>query len=498
MFAGTDFVASEPHWRSRILGSLRGQLQLATYTAVLIGFTGATTTGLWLNNRNQTRIAEAELRTNAAHLINIFASDGLLGEGHSASDWSTKAQTKVKQELRDHSTTRSANWLELADGSLLEPAAGHNSDRHSSIPREIMQLAVDSHNNDENSTNPTFIKSEGKEYLTMLIQSYPTGERLWSITTTNDSSRIQNEFLRWMVLIGVGSMSLSLITITVLVKRIVKPLLQLSERSTSLTAETLSQDPIPEMKTAPKEVRQLAKTYSELIERLALSWSDQRRFVSAVSHELRTPLTIIQGYLHRTIKRGEGLTAKERRGLQTAEDESIRMRMLLDDLLDLSRGDSGRLQLNQEVVDLAVLVQKVADLSKSNLISRRIEVLNTIPSNENSNALADPARLQQVLMDLIDNAAKYSDAESLITLILHSHTDGIAIDVQDEGIGIPASDLPHIFKRFYRGKNSSNNSGTGLGLSVVTLLTSAMGGNVCVESKEGSGSCFSVILTKPA
>lgn len=359
MFAGTDFVASEPHWRSRILGSLRGQLQLATYTAVLIGFTGATTTGLWLNNRNQTRIAEAELRTNAAHLINIFASDGLLGEGHSASDWSTKAQTKVKQELRDHSTTRSANWLELADGSLLEPAAGHNSDRHSSIPREIMQLAVDSHNNDENSTNPTFIKSEGKEYLTMLIQSYPTGERLWSITTTNDSSRIQNEFLRWMVLIGVGSMSLSLITITVLVKRIVKPLLQLSERSASLTAETLSQDPIPEMKTAPKEVRQLAKTYSELIERLALSWSDQRRFVSAVSHELRTPLTIIQGYLHRTIKRGEGLTAKERRGLQTAEDESIRMRMLLDDLLDLSRGDSGRLQLNQEVVDLAVLVQKL-------------------------------------------------------------------------------------------------------------------------------------------
>lgn len=99
MFAGTDFVASEPHWRSRILGSLRGQLQLATYTAVLIGFTGATTTGLWLNNRNQTRIAEAELRTNAAHLINIFASDGLLGEGHSASDWSTKAQTKSNKSF---------------------------------------------------------------------------------------------------------------------------------------------------------------------------------------------------------------------------------------------------------------------------------------------------------------------------------------------------------------------------------------------------------------
>ena len=82
------------------------------------------------------------------------------------------------------------------------------------------------------------------------------------------------------------------------------------------------------------------------MERLSLSWDDQRRFVSTVSHELRTPLTIVQGYLRRTIKRSKGLTADERQGLQTAEEESIRMRMLLDDLLDLSRGDSGQLQLN--------------------------------------------------------------------------------------------------------------------------------------------------------
>jgi len=284
----------------------------------------------------------------------------------------------------------------------------------------------------------------------------------------------------------------------VLVRRIVRPLLHLSERSAALTADTLNQDPIPEMTAAPKEVRQLARTYSELMERLALSWNDQRRFVSAVSHELRTPLTIVQGYLHRTIKRSKGLSDDERRGLKTAEEESIRMRMLLDDLLDLSRGDSGQLQLNQEVVDLGPLVEKVADLSQSNLTDRRLEVLNNIPSYENSEALADPGRLQQVLLDLIDNAAKYSAEGSLISLLLRSHPDGIAIDVKDEGIGIPESDLPHIFKRFHRAKNSSGSSGTGLGLSVVALLMSAMGGQVCVQSKEGEGSCFSVILPKPA
>ena len=102
-----------------------------------------------------------------------------------------------------------------------------------------------------------------------------------------------------------------------------------------------------------------------------------------------------------------------------------------------------------------------------------------------------------MLLDLIDNAAKYSAQDSLITLFLYPHKDGIAIDVKDEGIGIPESDLPHIFKRFYRGENSSEISGTGLGLSVVAQMISAMGGQVYVQSKAGEGSCFSIILPKP-
>jgi signal transduction histidine kinase len=124
-------------------------------------------------------------------------------------------------------------------------------------------------------------------------------------------------------------------------------------------------------------------------------------------------------------------------------------------------------------------------------------VVDNIPHDQNSEALADPGRLQQVLLDLIDNAAKYSAEDSLITVLLHPHQDGIAIDVKDEGIGIPDSDLAHIFKRFHRAKNSTGSSGTGLGLSVVALLMSAMGGQVYVQSKEGEGSCFSVILPKP-
>ena len=485
---GTDLVASKSNWRSQLLGSLEGQLQLATYTAVLIGFTGATTTGLWLSNRNQIRNGEVELKANAEHLISALMDYDHLGQGHSAKDWSPSTHAEVRQELRDHSGVRTTLWIELADGRLVPPKSGHIP-----IPTTMMRATMKAHKKDHTTQ---LINVGGQNYLTLLGRAYPTGERVWSSAIASDTGRIQNEFLGWMIVIGVGSMLLSLITINAMVRRIVRPLLQLSEQSAALTADTLNQDSIPEMTAAPKEVRQLAKTYSELIERLALSWNDQRRFVSAVSHELRTPLTIVQGYLHRTIKRSKSLSDDERRGLKTAEEESIRMRMLLDDLLDLARGDSGQLQLNQEMVDLEELVGKAADLSQSHLTDHRLEVVNNIPNHETSDALADPDRLQQVLFDLIDNAAKYSAKDSLITLVLNPHKHGIAIDVKDEGIGIPESDLPHIFNRFYRGKNSSERSGTGLGLSVVALMISAMGGQIHVQSKEGEGSCFSIILPK--
>ena len=485
-------MASASNWRSRLLGSLEGQLQLATYTAVMIGFTGATTTGLWLSNRNHIRNGEAELQANAEHVHQALIEHAHLGQGRSSKDWSSTEHAEVRQALRDHSGVWAILWIQQPDGELVLPKASHIQIDKSMI-RATMKAQKKTQKKDPKIL---IINNEGRKYLSKLSRTYQSGEQLWSATKARDTERNQNEYLGWMILIGVGSMLLSLMTITLMVRRIVRPLMQLSERCTALTADTLNQKPIPEITNAPKEVRQLARTYAELMERLSLSWDDQRRFVSTVSHELRTPMTIVQGYLRRTIKRSKGLTADERQGLQTAEEESIRMRMLLDDLLDLSRGDSGQLQLNQELVNLGQLVDKVADLSKSNLTNHKLEVVNNMPKHANSEALADPARLQQVLLDLIDNAAKYAPQDSLITLLLHPHADGIAIDVKDEGIGIPKSDLPNIFNRFYRAKNSSVSSGTGLGLSVVALLMSAMGGQVYVQSKEGEGSCFTVILPK--
>ena len=162
--------------------------------------------------------------------------------------------------------------------------------------------------------------------------------------------------------------------------------------------------------------------------------------MSAVSHELRTRLTIVQGYLHRTIKRGDNLSPNQVKGLQTAEEESIRMRRLLDDLLDLSRGDSGRLAIAKEPVRLADQLEEVADLARNTLNRPLLLELPEDPTARDAVAQADPSRLRQVLLDLIENAAKYSPEAAAIRLVLRQRDGASLIDVMDQGIGIPEAE----------------------------------------------------------
>ena len=216
--------------------------------------------------------------------------------------------------------------------------------------------------------------------------------------------------------------------------------------------------------------------------------------MSAVSHELRTPLTIVKGYLHRTIKRGDNLSPNQVKGLQTAEEESIRMRRLLDDLLDLSRDDSGRLAITKEPVRLADQLEEVVDLARNTLNRPLLLELPEDPTARDAVAQADPARLRQVLLDLIENAEKYSPEDAAIRLVLRKRDGASLIDVIDQGIGIPEAELTKVFERFQRGSNAPEKTGSGLGLSVVKLLVEGMGGSIEVRSRLGQGSCFTVVL----
>ena len=460
-------------WRQRLLGSLQGQLQLATYLMVFIGFTGASSVGLWIGQRNLIEKEISVLRSSADYCQNAI---------------STQSEDALLQDvLVEHSSHRTTLWLEQPDGSLIIPVSDF-------IPRSDAAMRASMRANNGNVVGQQLLLDIGEtQYLSELVQQYPSGARLWINHEVGSNQEALSDYLGLMILIWGSCLTVTLLSVSWFVERIIRPLEQLNSATDQVTADTLDSARL-QLDDGPSEVIQLSRTYNALLERLAQSWCQQRQFVSAVSHELRTPLTIVQGYLHRTIKRGSNLSGDQVKGLLTAEEESIRMRRLLDDLLDLSRSDSGKLALCQEQVQLVDQIEQVADLARHTLKRPLMVELPDDPVSRDALVLADPPRLRQVLLDLLENADKYSPADTPIQLVLRVDANGGAIDVIDQGIGIPDDELDKVFERFQRGSNAPEKTGSGLGLSVVKLLMEGMGGSIEVHSRLGEGSRFTVIL----
>ena len=464
-------------WRSRLMATMLGQLQLATYTAVMLGFTGATSTGLWLSERSRLSVGQDRL-VSASESLAVRLKE----EGHP-----NKNEQVILQELQEHSSGRTKLWLEKPDGKLLTPRRDHLP-----MPDGLLKAAMAA-NPQRNPGQSHLISLQERDYLTMLNRRLESGDELWSSTEISRLGAAQNEFLAWMILIWGGSLGASLLLVSLLVKKITRPLQELSKRSAELTAEGLQTAALP-VPRGPEELSQLTRTYNALTERLAQSWSQQRQFVSAVSHELQAPLTLVLGSLKRVIRKAPELEAQLVQRLQDAEDETVGMQQLLNDLLDLSRSDSGRLQVKQEPVDLRPLLKEVVR-AQGAALDRELPL--ELPSEGHSTtALGDAARLRQVLLNLIENAHKYSPPEQPIQLRLRSGSNGLVLEVEDRGIGIPLPDQAYVFDRFHRGANTTGQSGSGVGLSVVKLLLEAMGGSIDVRSEPGMGSCFRIQLRR--
>ena len=462
-------MTSQRHWRDRLLGTLQGQLQLATYVTVFLGFTGASCAGLWVSERNLFRQHSMAVVQSAAGIAQALER---LPDPPS--------RLRVQQQLESISDKRTIFWFQQSDGSLifprspLQPPSAYLLERAQAQPSQ--QVITDAQ----------------RRYLTKEVLRLPSGASVWAACDVSVSSLAFSSYISWMILIWSVCLVLTLLVVTVLVRRIVRPLRQLSELTETVTADTLQNSHV-QFSAAPEEISRLAENYEELLQRLSLSWSHQRQFVSAVSHELRTPLTIVGGYIKRTLRTGDTLEASQRKGLQTAEQETLRMRHLLDDLLDLSRGDSGRLSVSQQPVALLPLLEQVQELAQSTQ-QRSIVLLLPDSAELIANANADPDRLQQVLLNLIENACKYSGPQAPVELALLSSPDELTIEVRDQGIGVPPEDQERIFERFQRATNAPAGEGSGLGLSVVRLLVEGMGGQVSLRSQLGRGSVFSLHL----
>lgn len=224
-------------------------------------------------------------------------------------------------------------------------------------------------------------------------------------------------------------------------------------------------------------------------------------FLAAISHDLKSPLTSIKGtaqILQRRVARSSGPDAERLlEGLRTIDATTTRIAAMLNELLDITRLEMGRpLDLDRQPVDLVLLARQAVDEQQQTTERHRIAIESSV---ESLVAPSDPERIARVLGNLLANAIKYSPDGGTVTVLLDLEEAGegsmAVLRVHDDGMGIPAADLPHVFDRFYRGSNVAGRiGGSGIGLAGVRQIIESHGGSISVQSEEGQGSTFIVRL----
>ncbi len=240
----------------------------------------------------------------------------------------------------------------------------------------------------------------------------------------------------------------------------------------------------------PREVRVFARAFNSMAARLQETDERRRDLLADVTHELRTPLTVIQGNLEGLI---DGVYPRDDAHLMPILEETRVLSRLIDDLRTLALAESGALKLQKEPTDLAVLVSETIASFKGQAdaagIDLQADVGSDLPILD-----VDPARIRQVLENLISNALRFTPSGGIIRVRCSRENHGVAVVVGDTGSGIPPDDLPHIFDRFHKSRDSR---GTGLGLTIARNLVAAHGGEISAESELGKGTTIRFTLPLP-
>ena len=295
---------------------------------------------------------------------------------------------------------------------------------------------------------------------------------------------LQANLLRLSAVIGVAVLVLSVVLSRVLTRKIgqlLTAIRQVREGAYSHRAEIAGHD----------EIAQIGQEFNSLTNRLQTTENARRRFVSDASHELKTPLAAIR-LLSDSILQTEHMDpATTREFVADIGAEAERLSRITEDLLRLTRLDSGVLEKPVEVEVLPVLEQVMRMMS---LVAKEKQVELTYTAEPGCTVLATPDELHQVIYNLTDNAVKYTGAGGAVQVALSRREENVILTVADNGTGIPEEDLPRIFERFYRVDKARSRAagGTGLGLSIVSDTVKRRGGTVEAANRPEGGSVFTV------
>jgi two-component system OmpR family sensor kinase len=274
-----------------------------------------------------------------------------------------------------------------------------------------------------------------------------------------------------------------------LMRRSLEPVDEITERAEGITSSNLSER-LPIIRTGD-ELERLSTALNRMIERLDDAFQHINRFSADASHELRTPLTILQLELE-GIVHDDPLNESFERHIGSALEETHRMSRIVESLLAISRLDAGEVKLDKLHINLSELVARTAGEMK--VLAQDKSIALSISVEEGVYLEGDRTHLQQVVLNLVDNAIKYTQEGGAIHVRLYVKDWRTIIEVSDNGAGIPSHALPHVFERFYRADKARSRAsgGAGLGLSIVKAICTAHRAAIFVTSEEGKGSSFSV------
>ena len=271
---------------------------------------------------------------------------------------------------------------------------------------------------------------------------------------------------------------------------IVSPLKNIMASVRRITAENLKlRIRIPDTKD---EIKELVDTFNAMLEKLDNSFSSQKQLIQDISHELRTPLTIIRGEMDVALKKARS-SEEYVNVLKSCQEEIVRLSLLVENLLILSRFDTREAGLDMKPIPLSHLIKDII----SDVYILADKKGGSIECNGSDEIIikGDKHHLRRAFLNIIDNAIKYSNHGGSILIELAKSSNSTQIRISDSGIGILPEDIPHIFDRFFRGDKSRSTEGYGLGLSISKSIIEAHRGSLSIESKPGLGT--TVIIDLP-
>jgi two-component system, OmpR family, sensor histidine kinase MtrB len=305
----------------------------------------------------------------------------------------------------------------------------------------------------------------------------------------------------FLLIVGAGLLAAVVILAAISIGRVLKPIQRARDVAEEIAAGNLAAR-IPQA-TSQDDFGKLAESFNRMTDNLAQKIGElehvgslQARFVSDVSHELRTPLATVRmaaDYIHAA---RAGLPPDAQRAAVLLERELERFENLLEDLLEISRFDAGVINLEPVEVDLSGLLDEVVDALDPIAHGRKVDVALEVDRSQGQPLVAaDPRRLDRVFSNLVKNAIEHT-VEGGVRIWVGRRARDVVVTVADEGEGIPAEDLPHIFERFYRADvhRARTLGGTGLGLAIALENVNLHRGSIDVQSEVGQGSTFTVTL----